>query len=125
MFKFGTASSGSCSENSATISLWICRQYQPSSRFNITAIELKKPAHNIPKFSEQLFEECAYLKSIESFVPKWETSTDIVIGFNYANLFKASSCLHHPLDLENNSTGVDTPLGWYIYGPKKPKYFRY
>ena len=118
MFKFGTAGGGSCSENSATISLWIRRQNQPSSRFNITAIELEKPAHNIPKFSKQLFEEYAYLKSIESFVPKRETSVDIVIGFDYANLFKASSYLHHPLDPENNPTGVDTPLGWYIYGPK-------
>ena len=118
MFKFGTAGGGSCSENSATISLWIRRQNQPSSRFNITAIELEKPAHNIPKFSEQLFEEYAYLKSIESFVPKRETSVVIVIGFDYANLFKASSYLHQPLDPENNPTGVDTPLGWYIYGPK-------
>ena len=42
MFKFGTAGGGSFSKNSATISLWIHRQNQPSSRFNITAIELKK-----------------------------------------------------------------------------------
>ena len=56
IFKFGTAGGGSYSENSATLSLWMRRQNQPSSRFNITAIELKKPAHNIPKFKEQLFE---------------------------------------------------------------------
>ena len=117
MFKFGTAGGGSCSENSATISLWIRRQNQHSSRFNITAIELEKPAHNIPKFSEQLFEECFYLKSIERFAPKRETSVDTVIGFDYANLFKASSYLHHSLDPENNPTGVDTPLRWCIYGP--------
>ena len=53
MFKFGTAGGGSCSENSATISLWIRRQNQLSSSFNITSIELEKLAHNIPKFSEQ------------------------------------------------------------------------
>ena len=97
MFKFDTAGGGSCSENFATISLWIRRQNQPSSRFNITAIELEKPAHNIPKFSKQLFEEYAYLKSIERFVPKRETSVDIVIGFDNANLFKVSSYLHHLL----------------------------
>ena len=51
-------------------------------------------------------------------MPKRETSVDILIGFDYANLFKASSYLHHSLDPENNPTGVDTPLGWYIYGPK-------
>ena len=51
-------------------------------------------------------------------MPKGETSVYIVIGFNYANLFKASSYLHHPRNPENNPTGVDTPLGWYIYGPK-------
>ena len=118
IFKFGTAGGGSYSENSATLSLWVRRQNQPSSRFNITAIELEKPAHNIPEFNEQLFEDCAYLKSIEDFVPNRETSIDIVIGFNYANLIKASGYLQHPLNPDDNPTGVDTPLGWYIYGPK-------
>ena len=85
---------------------------------NITTIELEKPAHNIPKFSEQLFEDCAYLKSIKDFVPNREISIDIVIGFNYANLMKASDYLQHPLNPDDNPTGVDTPLGWYIYDPK-------
>ena len=67
IFKFGTAGSGSYSENSATLSLWVHRQNQPSSRFNITAIELEKPAHNIPKFNEQLFKDCAYSKSIRLY----------------------------------------------------------
>ena len=111
VFKFGTAGGASHSENSTTLSLWIRRQNQPSSRFNITAIELEKPAHNIPKFNEQLFEDCAYLKSIKDFVPNREISIDIVIGFNYANLMKASGYLQHPLNPDDNPTDVDTPLG--------------
>ena len=31
---------------------------------------------------------------------------------------KASGYLQHPLNPDDNLTGVDTPLGWYIYGPK-------
>ena len=31
---------------------------------------------------------------------------------------KVSGYLHHPLNPDDNPTGVDTPLGWYIYGPK-------
>ena len=87
-------------------------------RFNITAIELEKPAHNIPKFSEQLFEDCAFLKLIKDFVPNREIFIDIVIGINYANLMNASGYLHHPLEPDDNPTGVDTPLGWHIYGLK-------
>ena len=51
-------------------------------------------------------------------MPNREISIDIVIGFNYANLIKASGYLQHPLNPDDNPTGVDTPLGWYIYGPK-------
>ena len=73
VFKFGTACPGFCSKNSAAISVWTRPQNQPSSRFNITAIELEKPPHNVLKFGEQLFEECTYLKPTESFVPNPET----------------------------------------------------
>ena len=47
-FKFGIAGGGYCSEDSAIVSLWIRRCDKHSSRFNISAVELSQPAHQLP-----------------------------------------------------------------------------
>ena len=54
-FKFGTAGGSYCCEHTAIVLLWIRRNDQPSSRFNITAIELKKPAHDVSKLDNAIF----------------------------------------------------------------------
>ena len=117
-FKFGTAGGGYCREDTAIVSLWVRKYDEPSFRYKITAVELEKPAHDIPKLDDQIFKQHSYLKPIQSNIPVDDTQIDILIGFDYANLMKATGYVQHPYEPDNFPTGVETPLGWYIFGPK-------
>ena len=57
------------------------------------------------------------MKPIEATLPDKNFAIDILIGFDYANLMKATGYIQHPHDPEHNPTGVETPLGWYVFGP--------
>ena len=62
--KFGTAGGGFWTESSALVSLWIRRFDIKSQRYHVKAIELQKPAHEVPCISNRFFEEHPYLKPI-------------------------------------------------------------
>ena len=108
-FKFGTVGGGYCCENTSIVPVWIRRYDQPSSRFNITAVELEKPAHDIPILDNQIFKQHSYLKPIENNLPDKNTAIDILIGYD---LMKTTGYLQHPYDPDSYPTGVETPLGW-------------
>ena len=113
-FKFGTAGGSYCCEKTAIVSLWIRCCDQPSLRFNITAIELEKPVHDVHNLDNAIFKQHSYLKPIEANLPNKNSAIDILIGLYYANLMKVTGYIQHPHDPEHNPTGVKTPLGWYV-----------
>ena len=51
-------------------------------------------------------------------MPLNDTDVDILIGYDNAYLMKSSAYLQHHNDLQNYPTAVETPLGWYVFGPK-------
>ena len=116
-FTFGTAGGGYCSADAALISLWIRRCDKPSARFNISAIELERPAHKIPCLGDQIFKEYPYLESVQSCLPQESTEVDILIGYDYASLTTPVSYLQHTDNSEDYPQAAETLLGWYILGP--------
>ena len=84
---------------------------------NVTAIELEKPAHDVPKLDNAIFKQHSYLKPTEANLPDENSAIDILIGFDYANLMKATGYIQHPQNPEYNPAGVETQLGWYVFGP--------
>ena len=116
-FTFGTAGGGYCSADAALVSLWIRRCDKPSARFNISAIELERPAHKIPCLGDQIFKEYPYLESVQSYLPQESTEVDILIGYDYASLTTPVSYLQHTDSSEDYPQAAETLLGWYILGP--------
>ena len=116
-FTFGTAGGDYKTENSAVVSLWVRRYDKKTYRFNISAIELNKPAHDIPGLGESFFEEHSYLESLKNWIPRESMAVDILFGFDQANLIAPSSYLSHPDMSDTQPRAAETKLGWYIFGP--------
>ena len=117
VFKFGIAGGGYRTEDSANVSLWIRRCDKKSGQNNISAVELEKPAYQIPSVENDFFEKYPYLKTVQKWLPKESTDVDLLIGYDYADLMAPTGYLHHPTDPEKYPTAVETRLGWYMYGP--------
>ena len=115
--KFGTAGGGFWTESSALVSLWIRRFDIKSQRYHVKAIELQKPAHEVPCISNRFLEEHPYLKPIESFLPRNSTTVDLLLGFDCAALMAPTSYLQHPHSVDMFPQAAETPLGWYVFGP--------
>ena len=117
-FKFGIAGGGYCSEDSAIVSLWFRRCDKHSSRFNISAVELSQPAHQLPGVNSEIFEKYSFLKPIRKFIPEQPNDVDILIGFDYASITTPLNYLQHIYEPTRNPTAAETQLGWYLFGPK-------
>ena len=117
-FKFGIAGGGYYSEDSAIVSLWIRRCDKHSSRFNISAVELSQPAHQLPGVNSEIFENYSFLEPIRKFIPEQPNDVDILIGFDYASLTTPLNYLQHIYEPTRNPTAAETQLGWYLFGPK-------
>ena len=113
-FTFRAAGGGYCSADAALVSLWIRRCDKPSARFNISAIELERPAHKIPCLGDQIFKQYPYLESVQSCLPQESTEVDILIGYDYASLTTRVSYLQHTVNSEDYPQAAETLLGWYI-----------
>ena len=117
-FWFGTAGSDFRTEDSASVCLWIRCLEKPSSRFNITAIELEKPAHKIPKLGDAILEN-DYLRLLKPLIPNDSVEVDILLGYDYASLMTPISYLTHATQINDYPIAAQTAMGWYILGPTR------
>ena len=68
------------------MSLRVRRCDKKAQQFNINAIKLKKPAHDMPCLGGRFFKRHAYLEPIKKWAPNESLPVDLLLDFNYANL---------------------------------------